>query len=353
MKYFMDRFEISAIQTLAAHPENGLNSINAVLAEFSVVSAETEQSLNAEQVFQDWTIANILRDESIGEGTYAYDPLADIPQFTSTEEIECGSGWQERSVHQFGTDYIQVDCDQPFTIEIKGGEVVPLLPTDPYSGDHYFWSNYGDESSMTLRRSFDLSNINEDIFLEYWTWFDIERDYDYAYLLASVDGVDWEILEPSACTTKNPTGANYGCGYNGKSQGWIRQSVDLSRFTGSEIILMFEYLTDGAVNGDGLLLDDISIKSIGYFTDFEKDSGGWEADGFVRVSNGLPQVYALAVFKQEDSPKIEKEISPWGLDYSRQSSGEYGSNGALVVISGITRHTRIPADYQIRVEIMP
>ena len=347
MKYFMDRFGISAIKALAAHPENGLNSIDAVLAELPSASG------NAEQVFQDWTIANILQDDSTGEGYYAYDPQANIPQFAPTERIECGSGWQERSVHQFGTDYLQIDCEQPFLIEIRGEEVVPLLPVDPHSGDHFFWSNYGDESSMTLRRSFDLANMDEPIEMEYWTWFDIERDYDYAYLLASIDGENWEILEPSACTTENPTGANYGCGYNGRSQAWIRQSVDLSRFAGQEIILMFEYLTDGAVNGDGLLLDEISIRSLGYFTDFEEDNGGWEADGFVRVSNGLPQAYALAVINQDELSEIEKKISTWGLDYSRQSGGKNNSEETLVMISGITRHTRIPPEYQIRVEMIP
>ena len=41
--------------------------------------------------------------------------------------------------------------------------------------------------------------------------------------------------------------------------------------------MRFEYVTDAAVNGEGLLLDDVSMPQINYSSDFESDDGGWEA----------------------------------------------------------------------------
>src|SRR3970282_1929966 len=98
----------------------------------------------------------------------------------------------------------------------------------------------------------------------------------------------------------DPSGNAYGWGYNGQSGGglqaeWINEKIDLSAYAGETVWLRFEYITDAAVNGEGLLLDDISVPVGGYFTDFESDDGGWEASGFVRITNTLPQTYAITL----------------------------------------------------------
>ena len=68
-------------------------------------------------------------------------------------------------------------------------------------------------------------------------------------------------------------------------------------FSGQKVTLRFEYITDMAVNGDGFLIDDVSIDAIDYFSDFEKDQGGWLAKGFVRIKNLLPQNFGVAILK--------------------------------------------------------
>ena len=62
------------------------------------------------------------------------------------------------------------------------------LPADAHSGKYAFWSNKGDSSDMTLTRSFDFTEVNGPIEFSYWTWYDIEKGYDYVYLEASTDG---------------------------------------------------------------------------------------------------------------------------------------------------------------------
>jgi immune inhibitor A len=68
------------------------------------------------------------------------------------------------------------------------GKPRSLLPVDPTSGDYAFWSNYGDESDMTLTRTFDFTAVSGPLTLSYNTWYDLETDYDYLYVLASEDG---------------------------------------------------------------------------------------------------------------------------------------------------------------------
>jgi bacillopeptidase F (M6 metalloprotease family) len=101
------------------------------------------------------------------------------------------------------------------------------------------------------------------------------------------------LITPSG-TGEDPSGNSYGWGYNGVSGGWIEESVDLSIYAGKIVQLRFEYVTDAAVNGEGLLLDDISIEAVNTTTDFETDEGGWQPQGFVRVQNVLPQTFRLA-----------------------------------------------------------
>lgn len=349
MKYLMDRFGLESIRELVANKEVGLTSIDEI---FGPKNPELSTGYTSEKLFQDWSIANYLAGSGSFVENTGYKDTSLIPAFFPTETLLCESEWQTRTVSQFGSDYIAIDCPGAFRVEVSGKEDVSLLPVDPYSGDYYFWSNYGDSSSMSLTQTFDLRNVEGDVTLNYWSWYDLESDYDYLYLLASTDGENWEILNPSSCTREDPTGGNYGCAYNGRSGGWVYESVDLSRYTGNQLTLQFEYVTDLAVNGDGFVIEDISIDAIQYFTDFELDNGGWEGRGFVRVKNRLPQNYgytSLSSFVLDDQENV---ISTGGLEINQILNQADQDFQPVIVINGLTRYTRIPAEYRIRVTLL-
>ena len=344
MKYLMDRFGIDSIREFVANQRIGLESVDEV---FSPKSPELGQGFTSEIIFQDWSVANIAAGSGLPFAELGYKNHEAVPSFFSSEVIACDSDWQERTVNQFGSDYFSVDCEGSFRLEIEGEKEVDLLPVDPHSGDYYFWSNYGDSSDMTLTQTFDLRNADGGISLNYWTWFDIESDYDYLYLLASTNGVDWEQLTPDRCTKADPTGSNYGCGYNGRSIGWVQESVDLSQFAGSELTLQFEYITDLAVNGDGFVIDDLAIEAIGYSTDFEQDDGGWDGQGFVRVKNILLQNFGFSIVDLSNTRVDANTISIGGLAIDQEF--DQSEKSPIFVLNGLTRFTHIPADYRIRV----
>jgi hypothetical protein len=200
-----------------------------------------------------------------------------------------------------------------------------------------------------LTRSFDLSGVDEAT-LEFWTWYDIEEDWDYAYVEISTDGGEsWEILTTPSGTSTNPNGNSFGFAYTGRSGGgepvWIQERVDLSTFTGNEVLIRFEMITDDAVNRPGFALDDIAIPEIGYFSDFEEDGDGWEAAGFVRHANVLAQRWLVQLVLYGPETTVERleleadQTGEWTVQLSRDA------RRAIVTISGLAPVTTELADY--------
>lgn len=349
--YFLDRFGEEATQALVAHDENGLESIDRVMTELGLNDPISGQSLGADDVFADWTLANLLGDESIADGRYAYSIYPSAPQANVTEWVtNCPMDWRESTVRQYGVDYIRLMCSEPWTLTFSGSTEVSIVPEDPRSGQYTFWSNKGDESNMTLTRTFDFSAVSGSLTFSYWTWYDLEKDYDYLYLVVSENGEDWTILTTPSGTDQDLSGNSYGWGYNGQSGGWIQEMVDLSQYAGRSIQIRFEYVTDAAVNGEGFLLDDLEIEEVGYFEDFESGSGGWEAKGFVYLYNRLPQTFRVSLVKLGEQIEIETvdlddaQSFRLPLDFG----GEYQE--VIVAVSGTTRFTRQPAYYRFGLE---
>ncbi len=346
LTYFLDRFGEDMTKALVGEIPNGMTSVDKVLADASVTDPVGGKPVTADDVFQDWTLANYLKDASVGDGRYTYTNYENGPQAFETETIdECPTGNEKRSVNQYGVDYILLDCSGSHTVQFNGSTLSQVVPADPHSGDYAFWSNKGDELDMTLTQEFDFSGASGKLTLNYWTWYDLETDYDYLYLEAQVNGGEWQILRTPSSTDENPSGNSYGWGYNGVTGEWIQESVDLSEFAGQKVTLRFEYVTDAAVNGEGFLLDDISIPEINYESDFENDDAGWQAEGWVRIQNALPQTYRVAVIHMGNNPTVET------MTLDADNSGTIQIDGrSVLVVSGTTRFTRIPTGYEFSVD---
>jgi immune inhibitor A len=350
LTYFLDRFGEQSTQSLVALPENGMVSIDKLLSDQNATDPETGQVINADDVFTDWTLASYLQDGDIGDGRYTYHNYASAPHPSDTETVsQCPQDTTNRDVHQYGVDYIKIRCKGDYNLRFVAPTLVNALPVDPHSGKYAFYSNRGDESDMTLTRSFDFTNQSGPLTFNYWTWYDLEKDYDYLYLLASEDGKTWEFLTTPSGTADDPVGNSYGWGYNGVSGGgpkWIEEKVDLSKYAGKKVQLRFEYITDAAVNGEGLLLDDLSIPEANYKTDFETDDGGWDAQGFVRIQNVLPQTYSLSIIYQGKNPHVEKIALPESNAIEIPLSIGGDVSNVVLVVSGTSRFTRQKAFYQ-------
>lgn len=349
LAYFLDRFGEEATKALTNNPENDLASIDNTLAELNIRDPQTGQAITADDVFMDWAATLYLMDGSVGDGRYQYKNYPQAPQTTAATFISSCSQSTSGIVNQYGIDYYSIDCSGDYTLNFTGSTVTGLLPMDTHSGKYSFWSNAGNESDMTLTREFDFMGVSGPINLSYWTWYDIEEDWDYVYLEASTDGETWEILQTPSSTDYNPSGQSFGWAYTGKTAGWEQEEVDLSQFAGQKVQLRFEYITDAAVNGEGFLLDDIQINAINYEEDFESGAGGWEGAGFVRIENTLPQTYRLTLITRGDTTTVTQIP----LDPDQTAAFPLSLNAgeeAVLVVTGTTRFTRLPASYQIEIK---
>jgi immune inhibitor A len=162
---------------------------------------------------------------------------------------------------------------------------------DPYAGSYFYFSGSANNLRNQMTNAFTLgagatlaAKVN----------YGIEEGYDYANVIASTDGgATWQTVSTNLSnSTVEPNGID------GFSGGWIDLTADLSAYTGN-VLLGFRYTSDGGVNFDGFMIDDIQIS--GYPLDGAETDSGWTFTGF-RVTTGTEEKlynhYYVVEFRQ-------------------------------------------------------
>ncbi len=358
MEYFLDRFGEAATKELVSSPLNGMEGFDAVLQDLGT-------GLTHKDIFADWAIANLLDNPDLADGRYGYhaiDPRT--PKRSASYELDDLPVTKRADVRQYGVDYIEIKGDAPVHFTFTGSTQNRLLSTDAHSGQYLWWSNRADESDTSLTRLVDLRGA-QSASLDFWEWYHIEEDWDYAYVVVGTtadgtiptdlgsDAIHWTIVDQPQgehCTTENPNGNSYGCGITGSSNGWEQAHVDLSAYTGQQIALRFEYITDAAVNQAGFAVDDLTLTVDGnpvFSDDVESnDSADWIAQGFVRHANVLPQEWIVQLVMYGHTPQEQRLLmlddtsGEWDIPLSAEHSR------AVIVISAIAPVTTEPASYE-------
>ena len=357
MVYFLERFGDEVLRQVVASKADGI-------AGFDEVLAASGLGVTFEDVFSDWLIANYLDAPGLGDGRYSYASLEiERPAVDATyNQYPVQSA---ATVHQYGADYIELQASGgDVVVHFTGSTVTRLVDNEAHSGSYQWWSNRGDESDTTLTRAFDLTGL-EQATLQAWLWYDIEEDYDYAYVEVSTDGGQtWDALPGKYTTDYNPTGNSFGYAYTGKSVVeasaseapdakplWVLEEIDLTPYAGQQILLRFEYITDDAYNSPGFCVDDISIPELGYHYDAEDDDG-WEALGFIRTDNTLPQRYLVQLIELGAETRVR-----W-IELDEAQRGQLVIEGfgdeverAVLVVSALAPKTTELAGYQYSITV--
>jgi immune inhibitor A len=342
--YLLDRFGEDLTKAVVAHPENGIASVDAALA-------DSGTDLTFTDVFADWLVAVYLDDPGLDGGHLGYD-LIDTVQPQLDIEHDRYPAERVTQVAPYGVDYIYLEGGTDLTLDFYGDTRARLLDTQPHSGEHLWYANRGDDSNMRLTRAFDLTGLSEAT-LRFWTWYDIEADWDYGYVMASSDnGATWQILRGPSSTDTNPNGNSYGWGYTGLSGDgprWIEEQIDLSAYAGQQVLLRFEYITDDALNSPGWAIDDIAIPELDYQDNVESDDGGWLAEGFIRTNNFVPQGYLVQLITYGPETTVQRlslgedQSARWSLALSDADHG-------VLLVSALAPVTTEPANYYYRLE---
>ena len=127
-----------------------------------------------------------------------------------------------------------------------------------FTGGGYYSGNANNLfSTMTMTEELVVSAATDT--LKFKVSYNIENDYDYAYVDVSTNGgANWTPIQGNITTANNPNGLNRGHGITGSSPGWIDAVFPLTAYFGQGIRLRFLYVTDGAVLGTiGMRVDNI------------------------------------------------------------------------------------------------
>lgn len=346
--YFLHRFGEDALRDLVSDPRDGLDSVTSTVQRLKATDPETGAPLTVEDVFADWIVANVM--PSSVEARFNYPATTPLPRRAQTRPLTVGTP-QSLALTQWGTTYRTLSQPGRYTLRVEGQPLVQVLPTKAASGRYFWWSNRGDQFDTRLTRAFDLTGLSAAT-LRFKTWFAIETDWDFAYVMVSTDGgATWTPLRLPDGTPGAEGNNYYGPAYTGHSgvEGeasdpaaatWIAQQIDLTPYAGKQILVRFEYITDEAISEPGFAIDDISIPELNFADDAESD-GGWTAEGWVRIDNDLPQRYLI----QQIAPGAVVEVTRLLLPENGAVVGEWeievkaGAAPTILTFSGMTEYT--------------
>jgi len=277
LSYLYDRYGSTFIHDMLAQSKyTDFELVNRVLALHHIHTT-------ANTLFNQWVVANLVHDRSFAGGVYGYKQLPF--QIKSENQLPAGTSYMNR-VPPYAAQYENVDLPKDgksLRLTFKAPATVPIVNVGRTAP--FWWSNKGDMSNTQLERTVDLTHVPHAT-LQFRTWYDIEKNYDYGYVEVSRDrGHTWQTVPGQHTRTTNPTGANYGAGYTGKSKGWISEKLNLSPYVGHVIKLRFQYITDDEYNGQGMVVKNIRIPEIGFRDTFS----GWKQQGWLLIpQNALP-----------------------------------------------------------------
>jgi immune inhibitor A len=214
----------------------------------------------------------------------------------------------QKSSHKLGPATTNTKQAQALIVVLPDTQVSSVIGA-PAAGADFFYSGSGNDLDNLMYQEFDLAPNSQ---LTAQADYDIEVDWDYAYLVASTDGgATWTSIETSVSTTDDPNGQNFGFGITGSSGGWVNLNADLSAYTGPAL-LGFRYWTDGAVVERGFSVDDVQINGGGEIID------GWTFDGF-RVTTGVEEqaffnAY-IAAFRNYRGYDVNLDTGPYNFGF--------------------------------------
>lgn len=343
LRYFTDRFGEEALARLLAREHAGAVGADAFLRTSGLAPGFAE-------LFRDWTVANL----GAPAGARTVVPYAAPPRSTPLiRHLEPGRAVEEH-VSQYGTVYYEVVPGGGLSFAFGGSRATAVTSTSP-RGRPMWYAGRSDTSVSTLSRTFDLSGAATAT-LSYWIWYDIERDYDFGYVAASIDdGRSWRLLESARMSRANETGNNLGIGYTGTSGDpgsplWVFETVDLTPFAGQIVSIRFSYVTDDAFVREGMGIDEIRVDAPGGVVRPATDDSQWIPRGWSRVGNSVVQTWLVTVVRFYQGAADITRIPIDDNGQGHWSSGVEPTERIVVAISGTAPVTTQKAAYRLRAE---
>src|SRR5450759_4505268 len=219
----------------------------------------------------------------------------------------------QQSTHKLGPMEFNTKQAQGLIVVLPKKSVVSNIGA-PYAGTSYYYSSAGDNLDNFMYKSFNLATKST---LAAKVKFNIELDWDYAYVVASTDGgATWVSVPTNLSTSKDPNGQNKGFGITGASSGWVDLTAKLPA---GNVLLGFRYWTDTNTGGFGFMVDDINIT--GNPTDGAETNAGWTykpTTGFhvtTGTESALFNQYYVAEYRTYKGYDSTLKVGPYFFGY--------------------------------------
>ncbi|MEU5435629.1 immune inhibitor A domain-containing protein [Streptomyces sp. NPDC020719] len=257
------------------------------------------------------------------------DSIGDLPgDMTAWDKLQLG--WLDyakakaatNSTVKLGVSEYNTDNKQALVVELPQKPVTTSV-VKPAEGTKQWWSGMGDNLNNTLTRSVDLTGKSK-ASLDLSAWWDIEKDYDFAYAEASTDGgATWTALDGTADGQPITRDGSDKPALTDASGTYKKLSYPLDAYAGKKIDIRFRYQTDGGAGGKGFTADAISVTADGtvLFTDgAEGDDNGWTSKNFTRIGESFtkdyPQYY-IAENRQYVSSDTTLKTGPYNFGFAK------------------------------------
>jgi immune inhibitor A len=146
----------------------------------------------------------------------------------------------QKSEHKLGPMETNTKQAQGLFVVLPDKAVLENIGTPRY-GSQYYYSGSGDNLDNFMCKAFSLPAGST---LSARVRYQIESNWDYAYLVYSTDGgATWTPIETNRSTTTDPNGQNLGFGITGNatSNNWYDLTANLPQ---RDVLLGFRYWTD-------------------------------------------------------------------------------------------------------------
>ncbi|MEZ4641508.1 MAG: immune inhibitor A [Chloroflexota bacterium] len=333
--YLWEQLGETAVQELSRHPANGMAAIRTILRGYS--------DLTLEQFLANWAVANYLDGET-ADPLYTYETL-ELTTPTVEKRVRDIPYERTADLNQYGVHYFALDVAGAVTIDFAGDTLVNLVDAPPPGSDHLWLAPSLDDTNAHLTFSFDLTDLSAAT-LAFDTWYDLEEDWDFAYVSVSLDdGATWDLLSGTY-----QTAGEYGPAWNGRSateadatNGWLNENISLNSYLGKSVLLRFDLLTDSAINGQGFAVANVRVPELGVFAALETAVTAWDTQGFVQTGWQLPQQWQVQLIQLGDVPTVQ--TLPLNDLNQGQLEVKLGSDGGVLVIMPLTPFTSNPGTY--------
>ena len=211
------------------------------------------------------------------------------------------------SVHKLGPMEFNTKQAQGLFVVLPQKSVTTHI-ADPHEGNSFYFSGSANNLRNQMTKAFILgagaaltAKVN----------YGIEEGYDYANVIVSTDGgATWQTVPTELSNSSvEPNGID------GFSDGWVDLKADLSAYAGN-VLLGFRYTSDGGVNYNGFMIDDIQIT--GYALDGAETDAGWTYNGF-RTTTGIEKKlynhYYVAEFRTYKGYDKTLKVGPYYFGY--------------------------------------